>query len=587
LKVKVAGDHLHLEIPMGGDNLIKARGIPQRRWIPGKKVWACRPSLANMQYVAEQWPDAVWDAGSKARFAEAKEQAAKRDKVATGKVDLRIIQKEIKLGLFREPAPWEHVQRALMLGRNMDYFAYFMDQGTGKSRTTVDDAAHNYRRGRVDGLLVLNKNSVKTNWVADEPDPDEPDTIEKWMPHDVPYLKAVWSSKARAAQRQEWERFMDEAVVDRKDGVAVMSVNYEALLQDRSYSQFEEFCKRRRVMIVCDESTRIGYPGTDTTRYAKKLRAMCPLARILTGTPIVQSPLKAYSQLNFLSEDILGIGAFSAFKARYAIMGGYQGRQVITYQNLDDLSEKIASCSYRVLKSEGLPDLPPKVYAPKRRVYMTDEQNKVYADMARTMMATVDDKEATAMIRLTQVMRLQQITGGYVTTDDGVVREIIPPARNPLMQEVLGIMEERGDQKVIVWAHFRQEIAGLVALLKKEGYKVAEFHGGVPERERLQVRRDFKNGKYDVLVANAAAGGEGIDEFKIASLVIYYSNSDKTEQRIQSEDRTHRGGSEIHEKVTYYDIVVPATVRVKLIRTLRNNKSISEQIMKDGIGAWI
>jgi hypothetical protein len=68
---------------------------------------------------------------------------------------------------------------------------------------------------------------------------------------------------------------------------------------------------------------------------------------------------------------------------------------------------------------------------------------------------------------------------------------------------------------------------------------------------------------------------------------MYYSNSHDTEARIQSEDRNHRKGSEMHDAITYWDIMCPATVDVKIIATMRNNVDLSAQIMKDGWRKWI
>ena len=578
------GSNLHVRCDYA--DVEKARGIPQRRWLKSSKVWSCRPSLANMDYLARTWPDASWDDASIREFTRAKNEEAQRLRVFNREYDLSVIAREIKAGAFKKGAlpPWEHQQKALLLGRDLPYFAYIMDQGTGKTRTILDDAAHNYRMRKIDALIIINKNSVKTNWVTLDQDPEEPDAVDQWLPTDIPHSKALWMSDANKAEQAQWDKFFFEAQHGR-GGLAIISVNYEALLMDRCFSQLEAFCKRRKVMIVCDESTRIGKPGSGRTKAATALRQFCPIARITTGTPIVKSPLKAYSQFAFLNEDILGFGSFYAFKARYCVMGGFEGRQVLKYINLDELSNKIASCSFRVTKDECM-DLPPKIYQ-KRRVYMADAQAKAYEQMKRTMLATIKGKDVSAQIQLTQVMKLQQITGGYVKMDDLTVVEIVKPENNPLIKETLGLIEEAGDQKVLVWAHFHEEIDALIRVLRKEGYRVAQFDGRVPERERLQIRRDFKNGLYDILVGNQGAGGMGIDEFKIASVVIYFSNSYDTEARIQSEDRTHRGGSEMHEKITYYDIVVPNTVRVKIIATLRGNKSISDEVMRDGLREWI
>ena len=585
--VKVVRDGLHIHTPYSEENARLCRNIPQRRWLKAARVWACRPSLANMEYIAKAFPDAHWDDASIKLFSTAQGEDRQRKRtrsINSDKLDVRLdlLQKEIKLGLFRTPLPWDHILKALAMGRDLSEFAYFMDQGTGKSRTYTEDCAHNYRRGRVNGSLLFAPNDVKLNWVADD---GGSDVISEWGAPDIRWNKMVWESDPTAAQRRAFEEFWERGVIDREDGVFFLAANYEASRMDRAMKMFREFCERRQIMIGADESTAIGAPGSDQTKALVKLRALCPVARILTGTPIVKSPLKAYSQLGFLSEDILGFGSFYSFKARYSVMGGYKGRQVLKHINLDELSNRIASCSFRVTKDECL-DLPPKVYV-QRRVYMTPEQERAYAEMKDRMLATFDDQTVSARIKLTQAMRFQQITGGYAKDEEGKTVEIIPPSRNPIMQDVLQVLSERGDQRFIIWAHWRDEVEALTKLLIKNDYNIASFYGGVDKKDRMAIRRAFEAGEYDGIVANQATGGKGIDEFKGASLVLYYSNSEHTENRIQSEDRTHRGGSEIHDKITYVDWTIPNTVRVKMIRTLRNNKNLSDEIMRDGLRSWI
>lgn len=575
ISIRLVAGNLRVQTPFS--ELEKARAIPQRRWVPGQKVWTCRPSLSNMEYIAHTWPNADWDDASIKEYRRVEQEKLAYARVAAGDVDLTVVEREIGRGLYADPPPWGHQRRALLLGRDLSAFAYILDQGTGKTRIILDDAAHNFRARKINVLLVLNKNSVKTNWVA-----DDQDAVSQWLPKDITVRKAAWFSNGTAAQKRLWGEAISQV---RCDGMTVLSINYEALLIEPLFEQLLALCQAARVMIVCDESTMIGRPGSERTQQANKLRAHCSIARICTGTPIIKSPLKAYSQFGFLSENILGFGSYYAFKARYCIMGGYKNKQVLKFVNLDELSKKIASCSYRITKAECM-DLPPKVYV-KRNVYMTHEQSKKYKEMATVLRTDIEGAEVSAAIKLTQVMRLQQITGGYTRTDEGDDVEIVPPGSNSLIREVVGIMDEAGDQKVLVWAHFRSEIAALVKVLSGEGYRVCEFHGGVSETERLGIRRGFAKGEFDVLVGNQAAGGMGIDEFKIASLVVYYSNSYDTEARVQSEDRTHRGGSEMHSKITYIDLVVPNTVRVKIIATLRANKSLSDEIMRDGIHEWI
>jgi len=592
--VSFDGTNIFVRTTLNDLELIKARSIPQRRWNKKEKAWTCRPSLTNLEYIDMAWPKAEWSDEALAAYEHAKGFKEKRAAIRDGKNTLDLSLLDHVLFKYK---PMEHQKKALLLGRDMPYFAYLMDQGTGKTKVCIDDAAHNWREDRIDALLVISPNSVKTNWVmwdCHKEHEDDKDAIEDHMPSDVPVVKGVWISQSKGRERAEWMKFEDEistlATERTRNSLVVLSVNVDALNVTRCFEFLRAFCEAFRVMIVADESTKIKNRGSRRTKAAMKLRSQCVLARIMSGTPIVKRPLDSFAQFGFLNEDVLGFGNFYSFRNHYAVMGGFKDKQVIHYKNLDELSESIASCSYRVTKEECL-DLPPKVYV-KRRVSMAPTQAKAYKEMKEQMFTEWQDEVIEAPIALTQLLRFQEIVGGYLPMINDLgervgTHELVSPEKNPKMQNVIEILEEAGDQKFIIWSRFTAEINALHAMLTKQGYKVAKFDGSVSASERISVRKSMARGELDGIIGNASAGGIGIDEFKTASIVIYYSNSFDTEQRIQSEDRNHRIGSEMHEKITFFDLLMPGTVDVKIIATMRRNVEISAQVMKDGVREWI
>jgi hypothetical protein len=570
------GKFLLVSVPYNSADMLAVQKMPQRRWVPTKKVWQGRPSLQNLLYLEQALPGATWSQAAKAEFNQSTSKEKQRHDIRTGKdsVDLSVLK-----GVpFRVP-PMEHQKKGLVLGRDQMAFAYLMDPGTGKTKLALDDAAHNWRSDRIDAVLVLAPNSVKTNWVSWDGD----DAVDQHMAPDVPVIKGVWISDAGKSGTTKWKGFEKSIQGDASGKLIVLVCNYDAISIPRVYKFLELFCTTFRTMIIADESTRLGTPGSVRTKTATKLRKLCRCARILTGTPVIKSPLKAYSQFAFLDEDCLGFGSYYSFRNHFCNLGGFKGKQVLSYRNLDQLAERIASCSYRVTKKECL-DLPPQIYL-KRYVHMTKEQLSAYEDMRKKMLAEHQGETVEARIVLTQMLRMQQITGGYLTDGDKVL-ELVKPAANPKLNEAMAIVDEAPGQ-VVVWCRFIPEIKAMAGLLDAAGVSFIEFHGGVPEKERQHIRQGFKSGTWRVLLGNAAAGGIGIDEFKVADTVIYISNSCDTEQRKQSEDRTHRIGSEQHEKITYYDIIVPNTVDVKIVQVMRRDGSVSAEIMRDGINQWI
>lgn len=597
VRITLEKSRLYIRFPFNELDLIKAKNMPDRRWNKTAKAWTCRPTLANIEYIEQNWERAEWDSYAMEKRVLAHSDELRRKETLAAKLGGNIDVSPLDNVPFKMP-PLDYQKIALMLGRDTDEFAYLMDQGTGKTKVLLDDACHNWRSKRIDVVMVFTINSVKTNWVMFDCMKDEPedvDAVDNHMPPDVPYIKGVWVSQQDRQIKKAWQDFEKQITqqVTLRNKLVWLSANVESLIVGRAFDFYERVVEAfdGRVMIVVDESTLIGQPGSKRTKAAMKLRKLCEKARILSGTPVIKSPLKAFSQFGFLNEDILGFGSFYAFRNHFCVMGGYEGKQVLYFRNLDELNERISAVSFRVLKEDVL-DLPPQEFL-KRRVEMTKEQAKAYAEMQKTFITENEEAgRVEAKIVLEQMLRLQQITGGYLPKMDGDevvgVVPIVEPSRNPKFREVINILEEGGDQRMIVWSRFTHEVLALVELLNEAGFPSMPFYGGLSDREKLSVRKAFaRDKKYRTVVGNPAAGGLGIDEFKYASLVANVTNSFDTERRVQSEDRNHRIGSEMHDKITYWDIIVPNTVDIRVLQVMRNNVKVSNLVTGDEWRDWI
>jgi hypothetical protein len=586
------------EGPVDELDRLKASNIPNSRWSQRANGWLCPASFLNFTRIEKCWPNALWERDAGDMRGRAEIAHATRQQMLTSKeVDFQ----ELEGFPFKDPQPWDHQKRALLLGRDCDEFAYLMDQGTGKTRVLLDDAAYNYMEDRIDALLVLSPNSVKTNWVAW----GEVDAVDKHMAEIVPVEAAVWISQSNAEEKRYWKAFEDY-LVKRAAGsdekkLLILSVNYDAIHIPRVFDFLMAFVKQFRTMIGADESTKLKNMGSKRTKAAIKIRQECVKARIMTGTPIIKRPEDAYAQFFFLNPDILGYNSFYSFRNRYCIVetghaaGGHSFKHVTGYKNLDELSDKIASVSYRVIKKshpdqtgpEYCLDLPPKIYMAPRYVTMTKEQGQAYKTMLKDMYAVHESGVVEARIVLTQQMRLQEITGGYLPIIEAETgrrtgtQELVAPRKNPKFVEALEMVGGNSGQ-FIIWSCFTAEIDGMVSVLQEAGYRIAIFDGRANDREKLAIRKDFERGDYDGIVAIPSAGGLGVDEFKVATLSVYISNqAGDTEGRVQSEDRNHRGG--MGASISYCDIMVHNSVDTKIRRMIDRDITLSQSIMKDGI----
>jgi hypothetical protein len=539
-----------------------------------------------MEYVRRNMPHLAWDEYAEKAWQRANEKEEDRRKVSNGEVDLNVDLSSVP---FKYP-PFEHQRKALILGRDREVFAYLMDQGTGKTKVILDDASHNFRNGTIDALVIIAPNSVKTNWCNgyDGDNDAEFDEVRKHMPPDIRYSRGAFFANPSALQKDYWLRF-HKTMADRSR-LFILSISVEGLHSPKSIAILQEVMRRRKVMLVVDESTRIGNRAAKRTKVATDIRRKAVLARIASGTPVIKSPLKAFSQFGFLDPDILGIATFTEFSARYAVtvQTNDRVRIPVRYQNLKELGDKIAGVSFRVLKEQCL-DLPPKTYV-KRNIYLTKAMEVAYREMQRQSIIYLDSLhrvEATTI--LTQMLRLQQITAGYLPIIDPLTNEQtgihkIEDGFPPKIEEAIDMIEEV-DGKVIVWCKFKFEIREMHEALKKAGIEHVLFYGDTPEDERIKNRMAFQNDpNIRVFVGQVRTGGIGLT-LTAANTVIYLSNTFSTEDRVQSEDRAHRIGQ--NWPVTYFDLVSPRTIDEKIIVTLRTNKRLSDEVMRDGYKAWI
>jgi SNF2 family DNA or RNA helicase len=253
---------------------------------------------------------------------------------------------------------------------------------------------------------------------------------------------------------------------------------------------------------------------------------------------------------------------------------------VHAFQNLGELSEKLQGFSYRVLKEDCL-DLPPKNWT-KRHITLSNEQKKVYDQMKKEALATLNGKVTSTMTVITQLMRLQQITCGHFVADDGSTQEI----KNNRITELMEVLAEI-EGKAIIWGHWQKDIQNIVGEIEKiyGPGSVVSYYGLTPQDERQDnIRRFQDDPKCRFMVGTPSTGGYGIT-LTAANTVIYYSNGYDLEKRLQSEDRAHRIGQK--KNVTYIDIIAEDTVDDKIVKSLREKINIASEVLGEELRDWI
>ena len=440
---------------------------------------------------------------------------------------------------------WHHQAHEWQIGRDKRAMALLWSMRTGKSKAVIDKTLFQYKRGKIEGALVIAPNGVHINWTANE--------ISRWGSG----VTFAWSTPHRADfdVMAKFEAFLAAP------GLKWFAINMEAMNNldaQKAIRRFLAACHRKFHMIV-SEAHHFGRAGAKRTRLARGLAKHAAYRTVETGTAILNSPLRAFSIFEILEPGWSGFETYKQFVNHFAEFipqpkSMYRRRPKLKgYKNLDELRELMAKFSSVVLR-EDVDDMP-ELIRTERPVVMSEVQRHAYLEMvAKHLVELEGGGMVSAKDGGARFIKLQQIVNGYLM-HEGRIIDIDPDA--PIYAATIEQIEGTLPGKSIVWCRFREDIRRLKKKLDEAGIQYLEYHGGVPTAQREPVRLAFQNDDaHVVLLGQPDAGGEGKD-FSRADAVIFFSSTPNAKTIAQSEERaTAKGG----KSVAIVRMTTPGTV---------------------------
>lgn len=475
--------------------------------------------------------------------------------------------------------PFAHQLEEWKISRDMEIRAIWHEPGLGKTKLIIDTASWLYNTDKIDCLFVIAPNSVHDNWIVDE--------VPIHMPDYCDYREFAYHSKKAGTKKHQ--RTIEELLTHR--GLLVVAMTYEGMMTKKGRKFADRLATKRECLMVLDESTYIKSPNAKRTKSICVFGKKITYKRILTGTPAISSPFDVYAQIKFLDWDYWaerGLKTFAAFKTQYGIFeemttdSGQRFQITVAYKNLGELNKMAAEIATRLTKEEVL-DLPPKLFS-KAYFDMSPEQARLYEEIRDEFMTFLKGEMVTTPLIITRILRLQQITCGYLPTDD---ENLIRLDKNPRLELLRSLVEDLPHQ-AIVWCRFIEDIDQIMDVYGKQAFR---YDGRVNSDDRLTAKHGFQAGDRKLFVANPAAAGRGLT-LHAAKSVFYYSNSFNPEHRIQSEDRAHRIGQdgailEGQMGVHYTDIIGRGTVDNRIVQSLRGKFNMQTRITGDEVKNWL
>lgn len=348
--------------------------------------------------------------------------------------------------------------------------------------------------GRIHRVLIVAPLSILSVWEAE---------FAQFAAFD--YALAVLTGDS--AKKTDTLRHMNGAALQ----VAV--VNYES-----AWRMERELAAWGPDLIVCDEGHKIKTHNISASKAMHRLGAKAGYRLLLTGTLITNKAIDVFSPYKFLNPTIFGT-SFYAFRSRYFDMVGYGNHTPVLKRSMEaELSARLHSIAYRAAKADCL-DLPETTDV-VRQVELEPAARKIYRSLVKESFAELASGEVTAPNVLTRLLRLSQLTGGFLGSDENAAVQQISSAKLSAMEDILESAVAEG-QKLVIIARFLPEIRAIGKELDRRGLRYACITGEVQNRA-AQVAQFQNDPDVPVFVGQIATAGLGLT-LTAASTMVFYS----------------------------------------------------------------
>jgi len=360
-------------------------------------------------------------------------------------------------------------------------------------------------------------------------------------------------------------RVLDEQIILKYD---IILTTYGTLRFD-----IELFKQFKYNYIVLDESQNIRNPSTKIYKSIRTLTSNIRLA--LTGTPIENSLIDLWAQMNFLNPGILG--NLKSFKNNYI--------SPIEKQNdtktIHKLQEIIKPFIIRRTKEEVAKELEP-ITEIVQYCEMTEEQNKIYetvkSSIRNTIITSFDksvDKKSLSILILNGLMKLRFLSINPFLIDSSYTKE--SGKHNEFLSILNQIIQE--NHKILIFSPFVKHLQFLQQYEEVKKEKFLFLSGSTPQKERQGIVDLFQREKdYKMLFMSLKVGGLGLN-ITSADYVIILDPWWNPASENQAIARSHRIGQD--KKVFVYRFITKNSIEEKIFNLQNKKTNLAKQFINN------
>lgn len=444
--------------------------------------------------------------------------------------------------------PWDSQLTALRRLHKRKRQLFWFDPGEGKSKIAIDFIAamlfyQKIRRALIIGPLT----AIFGVW-------------EEQIEIDAPHLIGQYHI-LRPDKKPDWKK-------------PILLANYEYVSpktrDDRVNKEvLESLLEWNADVLILDESHKIKNPYSRTAKACFRLSMAAEYLAALTGTPKGNKRvLDLWSPIHCLAPEVIPL-SYGEFKDYYGVKSGFGGFERKKFRHLDELAESVSP--YIMTQKAKIKHTPTHTNV---RIDLSPKVKELYKMMEEEFLITIDkERIVTATIVLSQAIKLSQIAGGFVRTNDGE-DVLVHRFKLDALQDLLEDLAESTD-RVVIFARFTWEIEQIRKMLTslKQPWPTYEISGRAKPEEK-KLAKELFNSAGGALVCQIASGSASLN-LQSSNYAIFYSidgsyiNYDQALMRLrpQHQERTCH----------YYHLRVRGTIDSHLYSIINQNRDANQE----------
>lgn len=442
---------------------------------------------------------------------------------------------QLPSGFVFTTKPYKHQMEGVIYGLEHESFLLGDDQGMGKTKEIIDLAMC---RKQTDGLkhclIICGINGNKYNWADEVKIHSREDSwilgtrFTKRPP--IKMIEGSTKDKMEDLNNIPHQFFWITNIETLRGGSFKENQGKRTVMRFPIAEKIQELCDRGIIgMIAFDEAHKAKNPDSQQGRALLSIDCKGPKIP-MSGTFVLNNPLDLYLPLRWSGFET---HSFYAYKQHYCKMGGFGGKEIVGYKNLDELRSMVSKVMLRRVKGDVL-DLPPKVHTIEW-VDAYPEQKSLYKEVRDQVRDNID-KVKVHPDPLSEMLRLRQVTGYPGILSSTVTKS----AKMDRMEEIVEDEVSVGG-KAIIFSNWSEMTNVIRHKLKK--YNPAYITGEVGSVQRMEEKDRFQNDpNCKVMIGTIGALGTGFT-LTAAQLVIFVDEPWNRGIKDQAEDRAHRIGT--------------------------------------------